>query len=517
MKIKYIVKIVFTMFLAFLVSNCAYNEDVIEELTLDREFAPVDLVARVRNQTNVELNWDANDNAENYVVEISADDPNYTSIFLTQVVGANELPILIQLEGLTEYSIRVKAISNRGLNDSTWAETTATTLSEQILLEFMLGDIGYNQVTFRWGAGLNVTHFILQPGDVRHDVTAQEKADGIAIVSGLIGETDYGATLFNNDKIRGVAAFTTEVDPAIGTVIGTSDDLLTMIANAAPGEILLLEPGDYTSQFGAVMVNKSITIRGLLSYDKPLLRLRFNLVDGATDVALIDLDLTGDVASGLTDVIDFAGAGNYNSLLISGCNIHDYDKSLIKGQTSGAILQSLIIENSIVSNILTNSSDFIDFRTSDVLNLTIKSSTFNNCAPSRDFLRLDNAGTSNDTGLTINVLIDSCTLYACSNKDDRRILYVRFVSNDIIVRNTLIAETDSEGYADRDGIDTSPTFSNNNYFNAPTFYDEAVHTYDGTTTYTTLDPGFVDAANGNFTVTNQTLLDNAVGDPRWLQ
>ena len=68
------------MFLAFLVSNCAYNEDVIEELTLDREFAPVDLVARVRNQTNVELNWDANDNAENYVVEISADDPNYTSI-----------------------------------------------------------------------------------------------------------------------------------------------------------------------------------------------------------------------------------------------------------------------------------------------------------------------------------------------------------------------------------------------------------------------------------------------------
>jgi len=32
-----------------------------------------------------------------------------------------------------------------------------------------------------------------------------------------------------------------------------------------------------------------------------------------------------------------------------------------------------------------------------------------------------------------------------------------------------------------------------------------------------LDPKFVDAANGNFKVQNQTLIDSKVGDPRWLK
>lgn len=31
----------------------------------------------------------------------------------------------------------------------------------------------------------------------------------------------------------------------------------------------------------------------------------------------------------------------------------------------------------------------------------------------------------------------------------------------------------------------------------------------------TLDPGFTDAANGNFKVSNQTIIDNEIGDPRW--
>ena len=42
---------------------------------------------------------------------------------------------------------------------------------------------------------------------------------------------------------------------------------------------------------------------------------------------------------------------------------------------------------------------------------------------------------------------------------------------------------------------------------ASAFYDSG--------NFTELDPGFVDASSGDFTVTNQTLLDNAVGDPRW--
>ena len=48
---------------------------------VDRAFAPVELTAIVRNQTIVELNWTVRDNVDHYVVEFSADDPEFNTIF----------------------------------------------------------------------------------------------------------------------------------------------------------------------------------------------------------------------------------------------------------------------------------------------------------------------------------------------------------------------------------------------------------------------------------------------------
>lgn len=248
-----------------------------------------------------------------------------------------------------------------------------------------------------------------------------------------------------------------------------------------------------------------------------MLKIGFLLVDGATEVNLIDLDLTGDLENGVVEVLKFNSSGNFDSILISGCNIHDYDKALIYGNETDAILQSFTVENSIVTNVLTNSGDFIDFRNSDVLNINVNTSTFNNCAPGRDFFRVDNAGSSAGTGLTSNITLQNCTLYACANSSSKRLFYVRFDANDITSQNNLITDTDVEGYSDNSSTDETITFDNNNYFNAPTLYDSSVTRYDDSTTYTTLDPGFVDTENGDFTVTTQSLIDNNVGDPRWLQ
>ena len=514
MKSKYILKGVFSLILTLTLFNCggSYDVDLIEELNVDREFAPVALTTIVRNQTIVELNWTVRNGVSNFVVEFSADDPTFTTIFKTVEVSAEELPIQVQLEGLTEYSIRVKAKSSTGLEDSNWATGTATTLSEQLMLPSLLGDVGYNQAILRWKPGINVTNIVLQPGDITHNITAQEKANGIAIVTGLTSETQYTANLLNNNKVRGTSTFKTEVDPASGTIINPNDDLLQMIANTASGSVLLLEEGDYTSQTGTASLDKSITIRALLSYAKPLLNINFEINDGATDVNLIDLDIDG--ATTISDFITFSGAGNYNTLLISGCNIHDFSRSFVRGSTTDAILQSLIVENCILTNILTNGGDFIDFRNSDVLNINVNTSTFNNCAPGRDFFRVDASGTSNDTGLTCNIILDSCTLYACSNSSSRRIFYVRFQTNEITAQNNLITDTESEGYADRSGVDEDPTFNNNNYFNASGFLDPDQYIFDSSN-YTELDPGFADPLIGDFTITNQTLIDNAVGDPRW--
>src|SRR5690606_8494922 len=128
------------------------------------------------------------------------------------------------------------------------------------------------------------------------------------------------------------------------------------------------------------------------------------------------------------------------------------------------------------------------------------------CSPGRDFIRAD-AGPLSGTGLTTSILMDRTTVIGSSTL--RRLLYVRFVDNESVVSNSLFAETET-GYYSNQGGTTDPTFSNNNYYNAPGFFDSANTKYDGTSTFTTLDPGFVDAANGDYTITNQNLIDDEI-------
>ncbi len=519
MKIKNLIKVLFTVLLTISITGCDitnYDEEIIETLSVSREFSPIELTARVRNQTTVELNWTIRDEVNNYVVEFSADDPTFTTIFKTVEVTSDQLPVQIKLEGLTVYSIRVKAKSDIGLEDSKWAVVSATTLSEQLMLPSINGDVSYNEATFRWEAGINVTQIVLQPGDVTHTITDQEKTNGMATVTGLNSLSNYEVTLLNNDKPRGFSSIKTEVDPATGTLVKSSDDLLSMILNANFGDTLIIEPGDYTNQVGTANLEKSIVIRGLLSYDKPKVNINFQLNDGAADVSLINIEFDGKAI--VQDLVRYTGAGNYNSLLVSDCIVHDYDRSFIAGNTTDAIVQNVTVENCIVTNVVTNGGDFLDFRKSDVLNLHINTSTFNNCAPARDFIRIDDEGTlaSQDPANISNVTINSCTIYACSNKNSKRLLYVRFEDNEIEVHNTLITDTDVEGFSDQSRTDEDIIFSNNNYFNAPTLFDSSVPRYDASGTHTELDPGFVDPFTGDFTITNQTLKDNIVGDPRWI-
>lgn len=514
-KFKSITLLVLVFLLTF--SGCERQEDLIEDLQISREFAPINLRSIIRNQTTVELSWtNVDENVDPlYLVEFSEDE-QFSSIFESVTVSSNEVPVQVSLIGETLYYIRVKAISTRGLGDSTYAYVTAQTLTEQLFLPQEPGDIQSNEATLRWQPNNLVTHLLITPGDIVYNISSQEMMEGIATVSGLVGETTYTAQLLYNTAIRGITTFETEVDTSTGTLVTPTDDLFQIIANASPGDSIILESGDYTSQTGTITLDKPITIRGALSYDKPLLKVSFSLITGATDVSLIDLDLTGDVATDLTDMLRYTDVGTYDSLLVSGCNVHDYNRSFIAGNVTSATIQSVTVEDCIVTNVLTSGGDFFDFRNSNVLNVNFNTSTFNNCAPGRDFFRLDDAGDLTQTGLTINILLQNCTIYACSNSSSRRLCYIRFQDNDIISQNNIIAETLSEGYSDQSRTDETITFAFNNYFNADGFFNSLQTRFDNSTTFTTLDPGFVDAANGDFTVTTQSLIDNNVGDPRWL-
>ncbi|GAA6771511.1 hypothetical protein AAGS39_22590 [Flavobacterium sp. CGRL2] len=247
--------------------------------------------------------------------------------------------------------------------------------------------------------------------------------------------------------------------------------------------------------------------------------MNFVLTNGSANLSLIDLDLKGDkgAAGAAVSVVKYNDNNvTYGALLISGCNVHDYGVSLISANLAASKIASVIVENTFVTNVLTTGGEFIDVRGSQVAQLTLKNSTFNNCATARYFIRMD-AGL---TGLTSNVLIDACTI---SNPNmlatnGNAILYTRFVTTaGIIVRNTLFAATPAP-YT-REAATPNPTFTNNNYFNSPNLNSTvnalANNRPDLSASATALDPQFVNAASGDFTLKNQALIDRKVGDPYW--
>ena len=502
-------------------------DPLVEELQFERVFTPLNLKAFIRNKTNVELQWDLRSDAEYYIVEFSEDSLVFGSIIATETVQREEVPFTYALEGETRYSARVKGVQENGAEDSNWAEVTFITDPENIYLPIQDGDIDALEATVRWTPGAEVTHLLITPGDVTRTLTDEEKAAGVATITGLSAETSYAVTLYRNTKKRGTVTFETLVDVGDATRVYETDNLQEIIAAASAGDVLVLYPGDYSVYEGKITINKNITIRGLYPYNKPVVHVQFELEDGVQSAEIRDIEMNGNymdtsvdpaVPALLDHAFEYATTGMaYGSLMVQGCVIHDYNKSLIAGSSSVAsTISSITMDDCIVTNILTNSADCIDVRAGYVAALTLTNSTFNNCAPGRDFVRLDDtSGTY--PGMNTDVLIDHCTFYGVSNNNGRRILYVRFVTNTLTVKNSIFAET--AGYYTNQSRSAQPVCTNNNYFNALGFWDTSYRTdskVDISGNYRTLDPGFANAASGNFSVSNQTLRDNAVGDPRWL-
>lgn len=486
-------------------------DPLIEEVDLDRALTPTELIARIRNLTTVELTWNTKDNIDYYVVEFSEDSLEFNTIIFTDEVTSDELPYQHIFAGETRYSARVKSVSE-GKEDSKWTAVTIETAQENIFLPIQDGDIEATEATLRWVANSDVTNFIINPGNTVRAITPEEKTTGIATITGLTSETAYLVQLKNDTKNRGIAAFTTLIDIGDATAVHPEDDLAAVISAAAPGDVLVLFPGDYTVNTGATIVlNKSISIKGLYPYDKPKLHVAFNIEDGAGTLEMVDLDLSGDGTLTTTFNLSSVGA-EHTALSLSGCNIHDFGRQLIYGNVAAKLL-NFSIDNCVMWDFVAGGGDFIDFRSAYVGDVSITNSTFDNTPSARDFIRIDAAASYTGTGLTTTVLIDHCTLYGVSNSADR-IVYVRFATNVITVTNNLFANTDAI-YSNQTSTDPAITFANNNYFNAAGLFDPTKIRFDGSGSLTQLDPGFVNATENDFTITNQDLIDDAIGDPRW--
>jgi hypothetical protein len=503
---------------AIAIFNFSCTDDRAEELTsidYDRLFSPIKIEAVVINRTDVRLTWALNDDAESYSLEVFADDSLTfvgTPVRTYNDVTGDQLPFYIrELDGDTQYSVRIKAVA-AGKTESKWSGVTFRTGTENIFLPFQDGDVEATAVTLRWIPGRTLTSIQIEPGGIVHTVTADEIAAGSATIEGLTSETNYTVTLKNGAKTRGILEFMTLVDIGNAIAVHPGDDFLALLAAANDGDAFALFPGTYGTG-DMFVVNKSIEIKGVYPYNKPVLSGYISLEEGA-GLLLKDVILDGGALQGQSIVFNTADV-TYNALTVEGCEIKDYVKGVYYLNVA-SLVESITYHNNLIYNIQCDGGDFMDSRKGAFNSLTLTNNTIYNSAAGRDLIRYDDASSA-FPGMTSTILVDHNTLYGVCNSPSKRLFYVRFKENKITFTNNIVAET-SCIFTNQNNTDPSPTFGGNNFFNAPNLFSASGSSskfYDDSATQE--DPGFIDPANGNFTVTNELLKAKGTGDPRWLQ
>lgn len=520
---------------------CSDPSDPITSVEYNRLFSPTELEAKVQNTTGVKLTWFAVSYADAYNIEFYADDPEmtfsgtpvYTTTIAPDAIGPREeiswtLPAGT-LQGETVYSVRMKGVSTT--KESKWAGTTFETGTEQIFYDVPTTDITKTSVTLKWPAGTSVTKITVEKSSEviqEHTLTADEIAAGEATIEDLKVESTYTFYIYNGEKQRGKIKVATLPNYTPAT---SCTELLDAIEAAEAGEVIMLTENmvyDFTDAAAmgkeeavkSIKIEKDIvlntnngaTIKGVI----------FQLYGGAS-LEFANITLDGEGSSG-DQAFNYKDAGNYAKLYIHDAEIKNFTKGFLYISVA-AVIDNITIDKCTIHDIVCTGGDMFDSRAGGYNTFNLTNSTIYNCAASRDFFRMDDASGSVTASPVITV--DHCTLYNVgSGGANYRLLYVRFAGNVINWTNNVVANTNyKRGFSNQKNT-AIPTFKNNFYFNTVnllsagstadatiTFYDN--DTYGGNGTEVTTDP-FKDAANGDFTITDEKIKDKEAGDPRWI-
>lgn len=521
-KQKYYIALI-TIFAAMLL-NFSCSDDRAKELTYidyERPFSPIKVEALVINRTEARLNWTHNKDVESYSLEVFADDSltfTGTPVRTYENVTGDQLPFyILELDGETQYSVRIKSLSSNK-TESKWSDVTFKTGTENIFLPFEDGDIKSKGVTLRWQANKQLTNITLEPGGISHKVSKEEIANGSATIEGLTSETTYKVTLKNGDKTRGVIDFMTLVDLGDAIAVYPEDDFAAMLAASNDGDAFALFPGTH-GVGNKLVVNKNIEIKGVYPYDKPIINGYISLEDGAglllKDVILDGKDYVKETTDLLSQSIVFNTSGTtYKDLIVENSEIRNFLKGVMYLNVA-SLVESITFHNNLIYNIVCDGGDFLDSRVGAYRSLSFTQNTVYNSVAARDLIRYDDKS-SDFPGISSTILVDHNTLYGVCNSSSKRLLYVRFKENKITFTNNIVAETDAI-FTNQDNTDPTTVFGGNNFFNAPNLFSasgKSSKLFDDSAD--SEEPGFKDAATGDFTVTNEVVKAKGTGDPRWI-
>jgi hypothetical protein len=524
------ISIIASLFAFLFTAACSDDIDpLVTSLETSRLFSPMNFSARVINQTQIRLTWNAVNNATGYTLEFYKMVSENDSILERKIenIDSNEVPyVATGFESETSYAIYLYA-TGKDIVASKTVRVVATTPAEQLFSPVDPNEITATSVVLHWTAGEEVDKIVLTPGDITHSVTSDEVAAGTATITDLTPETVYEARLTKAGKTRGTITFETLMDLGGAQPIYSGDDIKAILDAATDGAAFVIFPGTY--ELGDYVISKSLKLSGFRPNDKPVITVRFTCESTVSSLELKNLILVGGESSagGLDNVFEAKANCDLTALTITDCEIAYYKKHLFYNNNSG-VLGTVTLSGCYVHDVnyvpngdsfTDGGGDFIDIRSGSLTSLSIQNTTFAKSAV-RTFFRLTLSN-------PVNVSMTNCTIYKVCNLDGTTnnvgLFNIRGTGSTLEVRNCLLVGIGKEG-ATTTGMGawckqasnmvvSAPVYSKNYYYNCPNLWT-GVYTNPASCDATEADPQFTDAENGNFHVENLDV-NGIAGDPRW--
>ncbi len=530
--------------LLLLLAACEKN-DVTPEFTPSRLFMPGD-ISIAGSETQVTITWNPSLFTEGknvqYTVEVSQDTLFQTPALFSEVVDTSKIIITDEkLQLKQKYFARIKANGQNGSADSKWITTKSFSVNgEQLFIPVSDASIKDKSVLLKWRNTADVTKIVLTPDggtpiDVSlepADITASEK-----LIKGLQPSTNYTAGIYTNARLRGTVSFRTK-EPSIFTyTITPAENLIEVVANAANGDVIGLEPGVYDASANNIhIVGKTITLQSV-SGDPANTKVNFKevkLSGTGAGVTLRGIEFDGSVAKAdyflnLTGLNSDAEAAEFTSILVENSIVHHTNNAFMRGNRGGNNahkINSIKVNNTVAYANGTGSYhyfmlDKLEFKTLEITNSTMY-----------DIARAFISWATNITVPTPpTILIDQSTInnFGFSGVSRNNIILDANANMvNFTFRNSIIANTPKPGQevgtsAMRANAGSTILFQNNNYFKlmggnpvAPLTFPAYVQMLSNQT----IDLGW-DATTTNFTLPADSPLRTAstsggpIGDPRW--
>lgn len=515
-------------------AGCTSVADELTELSLTRCLEPLNLEYTISNGDSVIFNWDLVSGSDQFALQIAENDGTFetedgkltSAVIKDLIVTADKVPYGIKLTADQKYFFRVQAqTSANDKEPSKWA-VSADTISTYAVRSSLFPEVTgrtSSSITISWNEDPEVTHILCTPREgtpVRYDLTDEDiKAHTATIDEGLTASTNYTVILYYMSASRGELSLYTMPDLSGIATVSTVEDLKQAFTDGAPKIVVSMAGSPY--ELGSVDLTKNMELYGQED------------ADGTRPVIMGTVSVNGTIDHFRCEGIEWNGNGyeigrhiqiekgaSITEVTFRNCTITGLENGLLySNKEYGANIGTITYEGCTIYDIPGSGGDGLDIREGNSLgSINFTNNTVYNSF--RTFLRIDkNVTLTGKVTISNNTLMGLCTEIEGSN--NRGLFAVRSAGTVEISSNLLLHMTGLATFmsTSSDNIAASSfTISNNHYFDvAETFFNERcteANAIAGGGSVLAADPCF-NSAGMNFHLTNSSMLNAKVGDPRW--